>query len=81
MSDETTAPEKFETYAEGRLQVARPSMALTDERQREQTAATILAALLRRHAEHSDEEVTEMLVPWAVALADALRAELAKVKP
>jgi hypothetical protein len=46
------------------------------ESQREQTAATILAALLVRN-----ELTTGDSVNLAVTLTDALRAELAKVKP
>jgi hypothetical protein len=48
------------------------------DRQREQTAATILAALIQ--ASDGDYE-NEVITKTAVTLADALRAELAKVKP
>jgi hypothetical protein len=49
---------------------------LADERQREQTAATILAALIVRYDAYEPEANLEQ----AVALTDALRAAL-KVKP
>lgn len=56
--------------------------------QREQTAATLLAALVRDADAHEDISVTPELgghtldrVRYSVALADALRARLAKVKP
>jgi hypothetical protein len=56
-------------------------MAHLRESQREQTAATIFAALVTSH----DGEVTNYVlragIEQAVELADALRAELAKVKP
>lgn len=46
------------------------------ENQREQTAATILAALIQRgYGAETDR------VPMAARLADALRAELAKGRP
>lgn len=57
---------------------------LADERQREQTAATILAALataggLRVGRPLDDDD--RSAITYAVDMADALRAELAKVKP
>lgn len=48
---------------------------------REQTAATILAALIQFSATISGgPPAAELMVVRSVALADALRAELAKVK-
>jgi hypothetical protein len=64
-----------------------------DRRQREQTAAFILAALIQGQATMdaagdtanphslSHQQIVSLLVPSAVALADALRAALAKGTP
>lgn len=50
-----------------------------DEARREQTAATILAALLPVAVAANPAQPVEGIVARAVVLTDALRAELAKV--
>lgn len=48
---------------------------------RERTAATILAALIQNTDGGVTEARSHSYVPCVVRLTDALRAELAKVKP
>lgn len=55
--------------------------AAADKRQREQTAATILAALIQAHDGNVSASTAMSLASDAVNVADALRAELAKAAP
>jgi hypothetical protein len=63
---------EFEEFQD---RVNRRTLDAMAERSREQTAATILAALLR---ESGGDYENEVIARTAVTLTDALRAELAK---